>query len=79
MINLNFKFLELKKVNFFFYQRVKKCNQRVKAIKEQLEFIEKNREYKRFKSLIENAIKELFKEIQYLKSFIELNLKAKKK
>ena len=71
--------LELKKVNFFFYQRIKKCNQRGKDIKEQLEFIKKNREYERFKSPIENAIKELFKEIQYLKSFIELNVKAKEK
>ena len=71
--------LELKKVDFFFCERIKICQERVKEIREQLEFIEKNENYKRFKDSIENAIKELFKEIIYLQSFIELNLKAKEK
>ena len=72
--------LELKKVNFFFDLKVKKCHDRIKEIKEQLEFIEKNKNiYNRYKNSIENAIKELFKEIIYIKSFVELNLKAKDK
>jgi SPX domain protein involved in polyphosphate accumulation len=40
--------LELKKVDFFFYQKVKTSHDRIKEIKEQLEFSEENREYERF-------------------------------
>ncbi len=71
--------IELKKVEYFFNQNSNFYRSRLKKISEQLEFIRKNKEYKDYAERIELAIKELYKEINHLKEYIELNLKAKYK
>ena len=71
--------LEIKKVEFLFYQNTKYYHERIIKIEEQLEYINKNKQLKEMKASIEIAIKELFKEINYMKRFVELNLKAKGK
>ena len=54
--------LEIKKVEFLFYQNTKYYHERIIKIKEQLEYINKNKQLKEMKAPIEMAIKELFKE-----------------
>ena len=48
-------------------------------MKEQLDYIAKNKQLKDIKVNIEMALKELFKELMYMRKYIELNLKAKSK
>ena len=48
-------------------------------MKEQLDYIAKNKQLKDIKVNIEMALKELFKELMYMRKYIELNLKAKGK
>lgn len=71
--------IELKKVEYFFNQNFHFYNSRLTKISEQLEFVKKNKEYKDYTERLELAIKELYKEVNHLKDYIELNLKAKVK
>ena len=71
--------LELKKVSYFLYEKIEVSYNKLLEIKEQLEYLESNKNLKLLKNSYENAIKEIFKENQLLKSFMELNLKAKEK
>ena len=48
-------------------------------MKEQLDYIAKNKQLKDIKVNIEMDLKELFKELMYMRKYIELNLKAKSK
>ena len=71
--------LELEKVEYFFKQNISLYSNRIKEIYKQLEYIRKNPNLRELKHLYEDAIKEMFKEIINMKSYIELNLKAKTK
>ena len=70
---------ELKRVEFLFFQNTKYYHIRIHKMKEQLDFIAKNKQLKDIKVNIEIALKELFKELMYMRKYIELNLKAKSK
>lgn len=48
-------------------------------IKEQLKYIEANPTFKDFKDNLEIAMKELYKQVEYMKKFVELNLQARRK
>lgn len=71
--------IEIKKVEYFFRQNANFYSHKVQKINEQLEFIKKNKEYKDYSERLELALKELYKETNHLKDYIELNLKAKVK
>ena len=82
LIMENFKnqmIIELRRVEFLFFQNTRYYHIRIRKMKEQLEFIAKNKQLKDIKVNIEIALKELFKELMYMRSYIELNLKAKSK
>ena len=57
--------LELKKVSYFLYEKIEVSYNKLLEIKEQLEYLESNKNLKLLKNSYENAIKEIFKEKQY--------------
>lgn len=69
--------LELKKVEYFFSENLRYYKARLEKIKDQLDYIKKNKVFKAFKENLEIALKEMNKELTVMKGFIELNLKAK--
>jgi len=71
--------IELRKIEYFFKQNSNFYKTRLLKISEQLEFIKKNKEYSDYIERLELALKELYKEVNHLKDYIELNLKAKVK
>ena len=54
---------ELKRVEFLFFQNTKYYHIRIHKMKEQLDYIAKNKQLKDIKVNIEMALKELFKEL----------------
>jgi hypothetical protein len=70
---------ELEKVEFFFSENLKYYKSRLKKISDQLDYIKKNKHFKKFKENLETAVKELFKESNLMRIYIEMNLKAKTK
>jgi hypothetical protein len=70
---------EFKKIEFFIDQNFKYYINRLNKIIEQLEYIKLNKHFKVYNDSLEEAVKELYKEINFLKGFIELNMKAKSK
>lgn len=70
---------ELEKVEFFFSENLKYYKSRLDKISDQLNYIKKNKPFKKFKVNLETAIKELFKETNLIRTFIDMNLKAKTK
>ena len=70
---------ELKKVEFFLIQNSKYYKTRLGKIRDQLEFVKKNKVYKIYKDVLEKALMNLYKELFLMRDFIELNLKAQSK
>ena len=60
-------------------QNLKYYISRLNKIIEQLEYIKQNKQYKVYNDNLEEALKELYKEINLMKGYIELNFKAKTK
>jgi hypothetical protein len=72
--------IELKKVEYFFNYNCQFYHTRLEKIKEQLEHVRNNiTTYKDQYEQLENAMKELYKEIHLMKSYIHLNFKTKSK
>ena len=69
--------IQIKKVEFFFSENLSYYKTRIEKIREQLNYIKKNKQFKNFKDNLEVAIKELNKELTLMMGYIELNLKAK--
>jgi hypothetical protein len=70
---------EFKKVEFFIQQNFRYYINRSVKIVEQLEYIKQNKQYKAYNDNLEEALKQLYKEINLMKGYIELNFKAKSK
>jgi len=68
---------ELKKIEYFFMQNWKYYKTRLSKIKDQLDYIKKNKEYKIYKDNLEKALKNLYKEFFLMRDYIEINFKAK--
>ena len=71
--------IELKKVDFFFYENTKYYHNKIRKIKEQLQYISKHSDLSDLKKKYEEAIKQVYKEVSILRKYIDLNLQAKKK
>jgi hypothetical protein len=76
---INMLLSEMKKVDFFYNSNMKFLKSRLYKISDQLKFIQLNTNYKSHNEKLENAMKELYKEINLMQGFVDLNLKAKSK
>ncbi len=71
--------IQLNKVYLFYTENLNYYNKRINKIYSQLNHIRINHEFLEHKPILEAAIKELYKEINMIKSYLELNHKAEEK
>jgi hypothetical protein len=71
--------VELEKCEFFYRANIKFYNARLNKIVEQLEYVKANPKFSDKLDKLELALKELYKEINLMRSYIQINLKAKSK
>lgn len=71
--------VQLNKVFHFFVENMNYYNKRINKFQKQLSFISQNPTLKHYKSILELAIKELYKELTHMRSFITINQKAEEK
>ena len=71
--------IELYKVEFFFNRNIDFYRNKLKKIEKHLSAISKYESLNYLKNQYEVAIKELYKEMDYMNKYIDLNLQAKRK
>ena len=71
--------IELYKVHFFFEKNTNYYKNKLKKIEKHLKLISKFENLNYLKVKYEDAIKELYKEMDYMNKFLDLNLQAKRK
>ena len=71
--------IELYKVHFFFEKNTNFYENKLKKIEKHLKLISKFEKLNYLKVKYEDAIKELYKEMDYMNKFLDLNLQAKRK
>ena len=71
--------IELYKVNFFFEKNMNYYKNKLQKIENHLSIISKFEGLNYLKIKYEDAIKELYKEMDYMNKFLDLNLQAKRK
>ena len=71
--------IELYKVNFFFEKNMNFYKNKLQKIEKHLSVVSKFENLNYLKAKYEDAIKELYKEMDYMNKFLDLNLQAKRK
>jgi hypothetical protein len=71
--------IEIKKIEFFLEHNLAYYHSRLTKIREQLNHINIQKQYKIYNDNLEFAIKELYKELHLILEYVELNFKAKYK
>ena len=71
--------IELYKVNFFYNRNMNFYKNKIHKIEKHLSVISKYENLKYIKKKYEDAVIELYKEMDYMNKFIDLNLRAKRK
>ena len=71
--------IELYKVKFFYEKNLNFYKNKLQKIEKHLSIISKYEKLQYLKTKYEGAIKELYKEMDYMNKFLDLNMKAKKK
>ena len=66
--------IQLNKVYLFYTENMNYYLKRIRKISDQLKHIKLNPEFIVHKQILELAIKELYKEVNMIKSFFELNI-----
>ena len=71
--------IELYKVHFFYEKNLQFYKNKLQKIEKHLSVISKYEKLQYLKTKYEGAIKELYKEMDYMNKFLDLNMKAKRK